>query len=84
MRMIVVTNSSGQIVAAAHVSKKSSANGITCGIAPLLGQQITEIDSPPYLQPLSFEERLHAILDHRVQPGTNQLEKCPRVATQKK
>jgi len=65
MRVHVITNQSGQIVAIAHVSSADAE--VKIGIRPLAEQKISEVDIPANLHHLDPKERLIAIFrDHQL------------------
>jgi hypothetical protein len=73
MRVQVVVNESGDVIAAAHVGAKDG-NAHQTGFYPLEGQKIVELDVPPALRTMEPHDRLRAILEHRVHAGGNRLE----------
>jgi hypothetical protein len=72
MRVQVVVNESGNVIAAAHVGANDG-NRHQTGFYPLAGQKIMELDVPPALTTMEPHDRLRAILDHRVHAGGNRL-----------
>ncbi len=73
MRIHVVADETGKIIAAAHASATTNAKEQT-GFFPLAGQKIVEIDVPHVLVDMEPHDRLCAILKHRVQPDGTCLE----------
>lgn len=87
MKMIVVVNEQGQVVAAAHAATEplSAASDSspprdkpTYGLGALPGQRMELVDIPEHLQALDVEQRLRAMLDHRLPPDATALDYAPR------
>jgi hypothetical protein len=74
MRVLVVVNESGQIVAATHAGNAAEGTEGNAGFYPLAGQTIVEVDVPHALRTLQPHERLRAILDHCVHADGRTLE----------
>jgi len=74
MRIQVVINESGNVVAAAHVSAARDGNKHQAGFYPLAGQKILELDVPPALSTMEPHDRLCAVLEHRVHADGKRLE----------
>lgn len=75
MRMQVVVDESGRVVAAAHVSaERKSSNSVQTGFYPLAGQKIVEVDVPHPLRAMTVHERLYAVLAHRLHADGDRLE----------
>ncbi len=88
MKMIVVVNEQGQVVAATHAAPEvapeasapgvSASGGSSCGLGALPGQRVEVVEIPEQLKALNPEQRLRAMLDHRLPPGSDVLEHSPR------
>jgi hypothetical protein len=72
-KMLVVTDATGRIVAAAHPHDGKPAK-MTVGIAALPGQEIHEVDFPEELTRLKSGHDLHMALSHaKFQRATGKL-----------
>ncbi|MBC7705493.1 MAG: hypothetical protein H7274_16300 [Rhodoferax sp.] len=87
MKMIVVVNEQGHVVAAAHAALEPVPDGShsdaphkrpTCGLGTLPGQRMKIVDLPEHLHAIDVEQRLRAMLDHRMRPDSTSLEYVPR------
>lgn len=87
MKMVVVVNEQGHVVAAAHaaaqVIQQASDRDVpeqqlTSGLGMLPGQRVEVVDLPEHLHGLDVEQRLRAMLDHRVRRDSRSLEYVPR------
>jgi hypothetical protein len=78
MRVQVVLNESGTVIAAAHVGAGGDEDKQRAGFYPLTGQQIVELDVPPALMTMEPHDRLRAILEHRVDAADKRLEPLAR------
>ena len=85
--MIVVVNEQGHVVAAAHAASEPVPDGFhsdapqkrpTCGLSTFRGQRMEIVDLPEHLGALDVEQRLRAMLDHRMRPDSTSLEYVPR------
>ena len=80
MRMHVVTDRTGKIIAATHVSRISGGGdqqpraGMQVELRALEGQKIHEVEVPKELQTLHPHERLRAVLKHAVHASGTYLE----------
>lgn len=72
MRMVVITDVSGRVIAACHVASSGSSN-VQAGLFPIGDQRMVEVDVPEHLRVLELEERLKAVLQHCVPKDTQQL-----------
>lgn len=87
MKMIVVVNEHGQVVAAAHAAPEAAPAALhldpsraapSCVLGALPGQRMELVELPEHLHALDVEQRLRAMLDHRMAPGAGSLEYAPR------
>ncbi|MBB3282768.1 hypothetical protein [Mitsuaria sp. BK037] len=79
MRMHVVTDPTGKIIAATHASRISvgdvhTSPGMQVELRALEGQKIHEVEVPTELQALHPHERLRAVLKHAVHASGTYLE----------
>ena len=74
MRIVVVTDHTGQVVAATHASPPPP-QGPRIEILPKVGQRLHEVDIPQHLAHLSRDKQLHAALEHFVPEGASQLQR---------
>ena len=68
-KMLIVTDESGRIVAAAHPGD-ASMKGVNVGIVALTGQVIHEVDVPEALSQLSGRDFHQVMSQARMEPGT--------------
>ncbi|TFW20389.1 hypothetical protein E4L96_10485 [Massilia arenosa] len=89
MKMLVVVDAHGHIIAAAHAAqdiegppRRSRALDPPpiCGLGTLPGQRLELVELPEHLRALDAEHRLRAMLDHRLQAGSTTLDYTPRAA----
>ena len=62
MRLSVITESSGKVIAAVHATSEQRGQHMTVGLSPLEGQTIAEVDAPEHLLHLEATERLQRTL----------------------
>jgi hypothetical protein len=79
MRMHIVTDRAGKIIAATHASRISAGDantnlGMQVELRALEGQKIHEVEVPKELQALHPHERLRAVLQHAVHASGTYLE----------
>jgi len=74
MRIQVVTNNSGKVIAAVHVSTTADTSKVQAGFIPLDGQRVVELDVPLALQAMDPHTRLRALLEHCVNAEGTHLE----------
>lgn len=74
MRIQVVIDESGRIVAAAHIPAAPDVNEPQAGVYALPGQRVTEVDVPYALRELDTPRMLRGILDHRLHADGTRLE----------
>ncbi len=79
-KMLVVTDGSGRVVAAAHPGKASK-EGMGVGIMPLPGQIIHEVEVPEAVTRLSGRDFHQVISQARMELGTLKL-KFPEIRVQ--
>jgi hypothetical protein len=71
MRLLIVSDKTGRVLAAAHAPP--SDGPAKWGIEPLRDQHVSEVAVPDHLVALAPEERLRQVLKHRLQPGEHRL-----------
>ena len=74
MRIQVVINTSGKVIAAVHVSTTADTSKEQAGCIPLVGQRVVELDVPLALQAMDPQSRLRAVLEHCVNAEGTHLE----------
>jgi hypothetical protein len=79
MRMHVVTDRTGKIIAATHASRSftgdaNTSPGMQVALRALEGQKIHEVEVPKELHALHPHERLRAVLKHAVHASGTYLE----------
>jgi len=79
MRMHVVTDRTGKIIAATHASRISVGDahtrpGMQVELRPLEGQKIHEVEVPKELHALHPHDRLRAVLKHAIHASGTYLE----------
>ncbi len=68
-KMLIVTDGSGRIIAAAHPGSAST-KGVNVGITALPGQVIHEVEVPEAVLQLSGRDFHQVISQARMEPGT--------------
>lgn len=74
MRIQVVTNNSGKVIAAVHVSTTADTSKEQVGFFPLVGQRVVELDVPLALREMDPQTRLRAVLEYCVNADGTYLE----------
>lgn len=78
MRFHIVTDGSGNIVAAAHAGAARDSDKHQTGFLALPGQTVVELDVPTELRKMEPHDRLRSIFKYRVHADGKRLEPVTR------
>jgi hypothetical protein len=75
MRLVVVADQAGRVVAATFSGGPAQPGQPTVTLAPLPGQRLHELDVPKHLASLPRDKQLHGALEHHVAASGKHLER---------